>query len=106
MRTLQSNGVLIPSTPVHDATCIKYKVIRILGNNIVTVEGDVWKRHRRIVGPAFNQSTYENVWNSTAQVYKDMVFYEGWRDLQSGMPTPVIDINAITHKVGFCLPGH
>ncbi|EJD08594.1 cytochrome P450 [Fomitiporia mediterranea MF3/22] len=49
------------------------------GMNLAGAEGgDVWRRHRRIMGPAFNNKTYTLVWNETRRVYKEMVAHEGW----------------------------
>jgi len=31
------------------------EAVNIYGNNVVTTEGDEWKRHRKIVGPPFNE---------------------------------------------------
>ncbi|KAL5485009.1 hypothetical protein ACEPAI_7651 [Sanghuangporus weigelae] len=84
-------------------------ILKILGENVVTAEGDTWKRHRRITAPAFNHSTYRNVWETTEKVYADMLQNEGWVNMNQ---TPVADFNKITHKlalfivsiVGFNIP--
>ncbi|KAH8110759.1 cytochrome P450 [Phellopilus nigrolimitatus] len=57
------------------------------GMNLAGAEGgDLWRRHRRIMGPAFNSNTYTLVWNETLRVYKDMVTSEGW------LSKPSVDI--------------
>ncbi|KAI5120962.1 hypothetical protein M0805_006635 [Coniferiporia weirii] len=84
-------------------------VLRMFGENVVSAEGDVWKRHRRITAPAFNHTTYRNVWDTTARVYTDMIDNEGWRNVDE---TPTTEFNKISHKlalflisiVGFGLP--
>ena len=68
----------------------------MLGENVVTTDGDTWKRHRRIVAPSFNNSTYKSVWDTTLHVYKDMLNKEGWHGMDR---TGVTDICKTTHKV-------
>lgn len=48
------------------------------GINLVTSNKEDWRRHRRIVGPAFNNSTYSLVWAETLRIYKDMISTKGW----------------------------
>jgi len=49
--------------------------------NIIAAEGgEVWRRHRRIMGPAFNNETYGLVWEETVRVYKEMMVNEKWDD--------------------------
>ncbi|TFY70798.1 hypothetical protein EVG20_g2210 [Dentipellis fragilis] len=42
------------------------------GMNLIASEKETWRRHRRIMGPAFNQKTYSLVWSETACIYRDM----------------------------------
>ncbi|EJD03263.1 cytochrome P450 [Fomitiporia mediterranea MF3/22] len=72
----------------------------MLGTNVVTSTGDVWKRHRRITAPAFNHSTYENVWDTTIKVYSEMLDKEGWRNVDE---TPMADMSKATHKLALFL---
>lgn len=69
-----------------------------MGENVITTEGDAWKRHRRVTGPAFNHSTYRNVWDTVADVYADMLKQEGWLHADE---TPPANFNDITHKACF-----
>ncbi|KAG6865641.1 hypothetical protein C0991_000811 [Blastosporella zonata] len=49
------------------------------GRNLVASEdGDVWRRHRRVVGPAFNNKLYEMVWSETLNTYHQIEVAEGW----------------------------
>ncbi|KAF5314662.1 hypothetical protein D9611_007187 [Ephemerocybe angulata] len=48
------------------------------GQNLVAADGDTWRTHRRVVGPAFNTKLYEDVWVKTAEIYAQMVEEEGW----------------------------
>ncbi|KAG6909412.1 hypothetical protein DXG01_000565 [Tephrocybe rancida] len=47
-------------------------------NLAASQDGDMWRRHRRIVGPAFNNSLYHMVWAKTLETYNEMVAAEGW----------------------------
>ena len=69
---------------------------RLLGINLISENGEIWKRHRRVIAPAFNHVTYRNVWDTTANVYKEMIEEEGWLDAEGGKE---LDINENTHKV-------
>ncbi|THH08156.1 hypothetical protein EW145_g2891 [Phellinidium pouzarii] len=90
----------------HSLTSAFYKpansnpALRMLGENVASAEGDIWKRHRRITAPAFNHSTYRNVWDTTARVYADSIDKEGWSNVEE---TPVVNFNTVTHKVALFL---
>ena len=71
--------------------------------NVLTTEGEDWKRHRRIAAPAFNQTTYRNVWESTVRVYKDILNKEGWESQSS---VTIANFSHITHKVSRVLVDH
>lgn len=73
----------------------------MMGDNVVAAEGETWRRHRRITAPAFNHSTYRNVWETTTKVYTDCMEQEGWNDVDA---VPSIDFNKITHKVSMIHP--
>ncbi|KAF8816052.1 cytochrome P450 [Phlegmacium glaucopus] len=49
------------------------------GDNVLTSHGEMWKRHKRIMGPAFNAKMYSNVVEQTISIYRDMVEIEGWK---------------------------
>ncbi|KAH7916826.1 hypothetical protein BV22DRAFT_1042520, partial [Leucogyrophana mollusca] len=48
------------------------------GTNIFAANGNEWRRHRRIIGPAFNNEIYASVWQETASTYYEMTADEGW----------------------------
>ncbi|KAF9269583.1 cytochrome P450 [Marasmius fiardii PR-910] len=52
----------------------------LFGINLAAADGDVWRRHRRIMGPAFNSRLYQLVWEETIKTYRDMVVAEGWSE--------------------------
>lgn len=45
----------------------QYNLLDIYGVSVVTANGRLWERHRRITTPPFNESVSETVWNETAQ---------------------------------------
>ncbi|KAJ7754428.1 cytochrome P450 [Mycena metata] len=70
------------------------------GMNLAASEGLVWRKHRRVVGPAFNTELYKLVWKKTMETYRDMVEVEGWKN-KDVVDIPVIQ--AITLKFAFLL---
>ncbi|KAH7926118.1 cytochrome P450 [Leucogyrophana mollusca] len=50
------------------------------GPNIVAAERDLWRKHRRIMGPAFNNQTYALVWTASQNLYADLLEAEGWNN--------------------------
>ncbi|KAG6901481.1 hypothetical protein C0995_011343 [Termitomyces sp. Mi166 len=52
------------------------------GASVASASGEIWRRHRRIVGPAFNANTYELVRETVAYLYQEMIEQEGWSEQQ------------------------
>ncbi|KAK0458101.1 cytochrome P450 [Desarmillaria tabescens] len=48
------------------------------GMNLVAADGEIWRRHRRIMGPAFNNDLYKLVWNKTQKIYYEMLVVDQW----------------------------
>ncbi|KDQ08618.1 hypothetical protein BOTBODRAFT_138730 [Botryobasidium botryosum FD-172 SS1] len=67
----------------------------VFGGNIVTAQKAEWKRHRRVINPAFSHKMYELAWKESAGIFQDMVAAKGWRDRDS---TPIFIMNNITTK--------
>ncbi|KAJ7512690.1 cytochrome P450 [Mycena galericulata] len=70
------------------------------GMNLAASDGQMWRKHRRIVGPAFGIDLYKLVWKQTAQTYREMVEVEGWKN-KDVVDIPVIQ--RITLKLAFLL---
>lgn len=51
---------------------------RILGDSLSSASGDVWRRHRRVVAPAFTNKIFSSVWKEARAVYDQMLQAEGW----------------------------
>ncbi|KAF8914778.1 cytochrome P450 [Mucidula mucida] len=81
------------------------RALLLWGMNLVASDTDVWRKHRRIVGPAFNNKLYESVWSFTAKTYYDMMRAEGW---DGAKEVNVTAVQSLTLKVRFpaCLVDH
>ncbi|KAF4593428.1 hypothetical protein EYR38_009142 [Pleurotus pulmonarius] len=51
----------------------------LLESNIIYSQGDVWRKHRRVLGQAFHNTLYADVWAQTVRAYHDMTATEDWR---------------------------
>lgn len=54
--------------PVH-----RYKIIDIFGRSIVTVEGQDWRRHRKVVGPSFSEKSNKLVFEESLRQARGMM---------------------------------
>ncbi|KAF9256525.1 cytochrome P450 [Marasmius fiardii PR-910] len=52
----------------------------LYGENVLSTEGGEWRKHRRIMGPAFSNSLYQLVWEHSLKTYRDMVSGEEWSE--------------------------
>ena len=50
-----------------------YRSINIYGRNLVTVEGQLWRRHRKITGPPFTEKNNHMVWAESIRQATSMV---------------------------------
>ncbi|KAF7360369.1 hypothetical protein MVEN_00766600 [Mycena venus] len=78
----------------------KNRTLLAWGMNLASAEGAMWRKHRRIVGPAFGPELYKLVWKKTFEIYRDMIEIEGWKDREI-VKIPVIQ--NITLKLAFLL---
>lgn len=53
-----------------------YKRISIYGKNVVSAEGAMWRRHRKLTSPAFTERNNQLVWKATLEKSKAML--QGW----------------------------
>jgi len=57
-----------------------YAIVDIFGPSILTTEGEEWKRHRKIVAPAFSEKSNSLVWRESLRQGLEMV--EVWSKLE------------------------
>ncbi|KAJ6531304.1 cytochrome P450 [Mycena capillaripes] len=72
----------------------------LIGDSLASASGDVWRKHRRILSPAFNTQLYSLVWDETSVAYEEVINSEGWL---TESQINVSSINAIVHKAKFSL---
>ncbi|CUA72573.1 Cytochrome P450 3A31 [Rhizoctonia solani] len=51
----------------------EYTILKGFGSNLLVVEGDEWKRQRRIAAPAFSDKNNRLVWDTTKQLVEQMI---------------------------------
>lgn len=58
-----------------------YGIVDLYGKNILTTEKDEWKRHKKVVAPAFSERSYAVVWKETMnQAYGMLKHWSGAKD--------------------------
>ncbi|KAI0064333.1 cytochrome P450 [Artomyces pyxidatus] len=66
------------------------RVTSVWGDNVLSTNNPEWRKHRRILGPAFTQtSTYVRLWSNAQRIYHEMTAFEGW-DTQDEIEIPVM----------------
>ncbi|KAJ7927567.1 cytochrome P450 [Mycena leptocephala] len=70
------------------------------GMNLVAADGQMWRKHRRVVGPAFSNQLYTMVWKETFRIYQEMVQTNGW-NTKNVVDVPVIQ--DVTLKLAFLI---
>ena len=61
-----------------------YGIVDIFGSNILSSEGDNWKRHRKIVAPAFSEKSNALVWRESLKQATSMLAF--WSKLEGNCP--------------------
>nr|BAL05101.1 cytochrome P450 [Phanerodontia chrysosporium] len=70
------------------------------GPNIFAANGEEWRKHRRIINPAFSNATFASVWEQTSRVFDEMEVGEGWAGKRA-VDLPVV--NGLTNKLALIL---
>ncbi|PWZ55273.1 Cytochrome P450 709B2 [Zea mays] len=65
----------------------------LFGNGVILINGDDWKRHRKVVLPAFNHETIKSMSAVTAEVTKQMM--QQWRGQIHGSEEESAEIDMI-----------
>src|SRR4051812_1557909 len=53
----------------------KYKIVDIFGRSVVSVEGQDWKRHRKVVGPSFSEKSNKLVFEESLRQARAIMNY-------------------------------
>ncbi|KAJ7491712.1 cytochrome P450 [Mycena galericulata] len=70
------------------------------GENVISANDETWKRHRRIVAPAFTAQTYSLIVDDTIAAYREMIGAEGWENQDN---VAISDVNALPHKLALII---
>ncbi|KIK06373.1 hypothetical protein K443DRAFT_674356 [Laccaria amethystina LaAM-08-1] len=65
------------------------QALLLWGMNLIAADGQVWRKHRRVMGPAFSNELYQLVWDQTRETYNEMITSEGWADKKT-VDIPVV----------------
>ncbi|KAJ7920700.1 cytochrome P450 [Mycena leptocephala] len=65
----------------------------LIGDSLASASGDTWRKHRRILSPAFNTKLYSLAWEEASVAYEEVVHSEGW------LTEPQVDVPSINHAV-------
>ncbi|KAI0311118.1 cytochrome P450, partial [Amylostereum chailletii] len=70
--------ILGSESRVHTIKPYDLTLKRLLGENILSSSGELWKRYRRAVAPAFTTKTFESGWGVSKASYRQMTEGEKW----------------------------
>ncbi|KAI0027187.1 cytochrome P450 [Vararia minispora EC-137] len=82
-----------------------YRHVRFFGPNIVATEGAQWKRHRRVVAPAFAEKNYRLVWDEAGRIVQELLDHAWGRaevvELKNGIDVTVPITLYVIASAGF-----
>ncbi|KAF8637877.1 hypothetical protein AX17_002500 [Amanita inopinata Kibby_2008] len=85
------------------------KALLMWGMNLFSANGETWRRHRRITGPAFNHTLYNHVFQESVTTYHEIVDSDQWKG-KDEVEVPVLQkltykyTLLVLAKCGFGLP--
>ncbi|XP_006461186.1 hypothetical protein AGABI2DRAFT_150975 [Agaricus bisporus var. bisporus H97] len=79
--SVQQNILLADATAIKDLATVRrfpkpvqiYEAINIYGRNILSTDGELWKKYRRISAPSFSEKNNRLVWAETLRIVDDLV---------------------------------
>ncbi|KAF9529864.1 cytochrome P450 [Crepidotus variabilis] len=71
-------------------------IMKVWGTNLLAADKEIWRKHRRVVGPAFSPNLHQDVWTQTLQIYQEAIVAENW---MSRTEIQIPCIQAITFKL-------
>ncbi|KAF7318973.1 hypothetical protein HMN09_00233300 [Mycena chlorophos] len=78
------------------------QALLLWGMNLVGADGATWRKHRRVVGPAFNVDLYKLVWKQSRDTFNEFMNVDGW-DRDGRRFVEVGRIQDITFKFAFLI---
>ncbi|CAG8704398.1 12589_t:CDS:2, partial [Acaulospora colombiana] len=72
------------------------------GRNLLAAHDTEWRRHRKIMQPAFNPKTYEMVWDETLRLYNQMLAFEKF-PTKKGEKLSFPAFQDITQRIALCI---
>ncbi|GJJ09226.1 hypothetical protein Clacol_003448 [Clathrus columnatus] len=77
---------------------------RVWGQSLASASGELWRKHRRAINPAFHSSIYKALRVESGQVYREMIENEGWTDQKEVIIPNIKNVvsKAILVTVGRC----
>ncbi|TFK72487.1 cytochrome P450 [Pluteus cervinus] len=79
------------------------QALLMFGMNLVAAEGEQWRKHRRIAGPAFTNELYQMAWQETYNLYNEMIEEEGL-SAKDAFEAPVVQ--NLTFKLALSVIGN
>ena len=58
----------------------EYRVLSYFGGNVVTAEGEGWRRQRRVGAPAFSKEMFARLWVDMRNILSETVVQENWEE--------------------------
>lgn len=87
--------VLVERARCYDKATVQYRSLSLVtGEGLLTTSGDVWKRQRRMVQPAFHKASLEAVVGHAASATDELILR--WGDISRGA---VVDIDEAMMRV-------
>ncbi|PVF91732.1 cytochrome P450 [Serendipita vermifera] len=72
------------------------------GRNLLAAHDAEWRKHRKVMQPAFNPNTYEMVWNETLRLYNQMLVAEKF-PTKKGEKSFFPAFQDITQRIALCI---
>ncbi|KIM23390.1 hypothetical protein M408DRAFT_321086 [Serendipita vermifera MAFF 305830] len=72
------------------------------GRNVLSVSGNEWRKHRKVLQPSFNPTLYEMVWKETSRFFNEMLVQDNW-PMVPGESKSFPRAQVFTQRVALCV---